>query len=71
MLALRARTERGLARIESPTVRRTGKAPVLFSPLRLNRLLFDSDYFVYFPLGFTNGSGFKSGLLTQAYVSLV
>nr|VFK79723.1 MAG: hypothetical protein BECKSD772D_GA0070982_10624 [Candidatus Kentron sp. SD] len=28
-------------------------------------------WFVYFPLGFTNRSGFKSGLLTQAHVSLV
>nr|VFK45648.1 MAG: hypothetical protein BECKSD772F_GA0070984_12411 [Candidatus Kentron sp. SD]VFK49744.1 MAG: hypothetical protein BECKSD772E_GA0070983_12291 [Candidatus Kentron sp. SD]VFK81085.1 MAG: hypothetical protein BECKSD772D_GA0070982_12171 [Candidatus Kentron sp. SD] len=31
----------------------------------------DRFYFVYFPLGFTNGSGFKSGLLTRDHVSKV
>nr|VFK78120.1 MAG: hypothetical protein BECKSD772D_GA0070982_100727 [Candidatus Kentron sp. SD] len=39
--------------------------------LRLGSMNHNSTLVVYFPLGFTNRSGFKSGLLTQARVSLV
>nr|VFJ48499.1 MAG: hypothetical protein BECKFM1743C_GA0114222_100605 [Candidatus Kentron sp. FM] len=51
-------------------------APVLYSPIMPDSLLCPKvaappRYFVYFPLGFTNESNFKSALLTRNHVSLV